>query len=92
MIFRKNNLNIGIGLGIIFPMLFVALVLGTIALFHKSFKPRTVALIGLCSNMILIELFRKTRANESIRGTVIATVCLAVVWFIYFGQEIMEEF
>jgi predicted tellurium resistance membrane protein TerC len=92
MIFRKNNLNIGIGLGLIFPMLFFGVVSGITNLANINFKLRSVALIGLCSNMILMQIFKKNRANESIRGVVFATIGLAVVWFIYFGQEIMEEF
>jgi predicted tellurium resistance membrane protein TerC len=90
--FRKNNLNIGIGLGMLFPMLFFGIVSGLTNLTHVNFKLRTIALIGLCSNMILMQVFRKNRANESIRGTVLATVGLAAIWFIYFWQEIMEEF
>jgi predicted tellurium resistance membrane protein TerC len=92
MIFRKNNLNIGIGLGIIFPMLFFGIVLGITNLTSVNFKLRSVALIGLCSNMILMQIFRKNRSNESIRGVVFATIGLAAIWFIYFGQEILEEF
>jgi ABC-type spermidine/putrescine transport system permease subunit II len=92
MIFKKNNLNIGLGMGMLLPMAFFGVLYGCVSLFHWSFKTRTIALIGICANIILMQAYRKVRANESIRGIVLATVGMAVIWFIYFGEEILSEY
>ena len=54
-------------------------------------KVRTMALISICCNMLITRQFRKNRAAESVRGTVLATVGLSIVWIIWFGQEIYTE-
>ena len=92
MIFRKNNLNIGLGMGIMLPMVFFGVLWGIVNLLSMPFKMRTVALIGLCANIILIQAYSKIRANESVRGIVLATAGMAVLWFVNFGEEIMAEF
>lgn len=91
MIFRRNNLNIGIGLGIFIPILSFLLLDLVIHLTKLPLKVRTIALIGICVNGILIQVFKRNRANESIRGTVLATVGLCIIWSLYYGKEILEE-
>jgi hypothetical protein len=89
-IFKKNNLNIGIGLGLILPMILFAVFLGLLQI-GLPLKVRTVALIGICANALVINVFRKNRAGESVRGVAFATVTLAIVWGINFYQEISAE-
>jgi hypothetical protein len=91
MIFRRNNLNIGIGLGILFPMAVFGILLGITQLASIPLKMRTMALIAICTNIFITTQFRKNRAGESMRGSVLATVVLSIVWAIWFGQEIFEE-
>jgi hypothetical protein len=55
MIFKKNNLNIGLGMGMLLPMAFFGVLYGCVSLFHWSFKTRTIALIGICANIILMQ-------------------------------------
>jgi hypothetical protein len=91
MFFRRNNLNIGLGLGILVPMTVFGLLFGLTGLTGLNFKTRTLALIAICLNMLLVSNFRKNRANESIRGLVIATVVMAFVWFAWFYKDITAE-
>ncbi len=91
MIFRRNNLNIGIGLGILVPVVVFGLLYSLTALTGLNFKTRTLAIIGICLNMLVVRAFRANRANESIRGAVIATVVMAFVWFAWFYKDIMAE-
>lgn len=91
MFFRRNNLNIGLGLGILVPMTVFGLLFGLTGLAGLNFKTRSLALIAICLNMLLVSNFRKNRANESIRGLVIATVVMAFVWFAWFYKEITAE-
>ena len=91
MLFRRNNLNIGIGLGMIVPIIVFGILSSIISLSGLSIKTRTIALIGICLNMLLVRLFRKKRANESTRGVVLATVAMAFGWFIWFYKDIVAE-
>ena len=89
-VFNKNNLNIGIGLGLLLPLVLFGVFYG-VAQLGLPLKLRTLALIAICTNMILINRFRKSRAGESVRGTVLATVVLAAVWLFNFYEEISAE-
>ena len=89
-IFNKNNLNIGIGLGLLLPLALFGVFCG-VAQMGLPLKLRTLALIAICTNMLLINRFRKSRAGESVRGTVLATVILAAVWLFNFYEEISAE-
>lgn len=91
MLFRRNNLNIGIGLGILVPIIAFGFLSSLVSMSSLPIKTRTLALIGICLNMLLVTAFRKNRANESIRGAVIATVVMAFVWFAWFYKEIVAE-
>ena len=89
--FKKNNLNIGIGLGILLPMVIFGILSSTFHLLNVPLKTRTIGLICICLNILTMQRFKNFRANESIRGTVLATVALCAVWLFYYGQEIYEE-
>ncbi len=91
MFFRRNNLNIGIGLGMIVPIIFFGLLSSIVSLSGLQFKTRSLALIAICLNMLIVRMFRKNRANESIRGIVLATVVMAFVWFAWFYKDIFAE-
>ncbi len=91
MIFRRNNLNIGIGLGMLFPMAVFGILFGLAQLASIPLKVRTMALIAICANIFVTTQFRKNRASESMRGSVLATVGLSIIWAIWFWQEIYDE-
>ena len=89
--FKKNNLNIGIGLGILMPMVIFGILYGALNLLNVPLKTRTIGLICICLNILTLRNFKANRAGESVRGTVLATVALCAVWLFYFGQEIYNE-
>lgn len=88
--FNKNNLNIGIGLGLIVPMLFFGIFQGIVAL-GVPLKLRTYALVGVCLNILIMRAFRKNYARESVRGVVLSTFALCFLWFLWYYKEISEE-
>jgi Na+/H+-translocating membrane pyrophosphatase len=91
MIFRRNNLNIGIGLGMLLPLVVFLILSGLSNMVSLPLKTRTFAIISICLNIILIQFFRKNKANESIRGIVIATVVMSILWLFWFYEDIQAE-
>jgi cytochrome bd-type quinol oxidase subunit 2 len=90
IIFRKNNLNIGIGIGLFLPLIVFGLLFGIVQA-GLPLKMRTIALIAICTNILVTRPFRKNRAGESVRGVVMTTVALAALWIFNFYQEISAE-
>ena len=89
-IFRKNNLNIGIGLGLCVPLAVFGVLYGIVQA-GLPLKMRTISLIAICANMLLMRPFRLNRSGDSVRGVVFATVGLAALWIFNFYQEISAE-
>jgi cytochrome bd-type quinol oxidase subunit 2 len=89
-IFRRNNLNIGIGLGIFVPLVVFGVLFGIVNA-GLPLKIRTIALIALCANGLIVRTFRQNRAGDSVRGVVMTTVALAALWIFNFYQEISAE-
>lgn len=98
--FNKNNLFIGLGLGIFIPLatflllyfLFGQLETAGIASgrgFSPSFRQRTLAIVAICLNIIPFNIFQKRRFTQSMRGLSIATVVYAMIWVAYFGKQIL---
>ncbi|MDZ7880347.1 MAG: hypothetical protein U5L45_21905 [Saprospiraceae bacterium] len=89
-IFRKNNLNIGIGLGLFIPLAVFGILFGIVQA-GLPLKIRTTALIAICANMLIMRPFRLNRSGESVRGVVFATIGLVALWIFNFYQEISAE-
>ncbi len=89
-IFRRNNLNIGAGVGLLLPIVVFGVLFGIVQM-GLPLKMRTIALIGICANMLLMRPFRRNRAGDSIRGVVFATCALAALWIFNFYQDISAE-
>ncbi len=98
--FNKNNIFIGLGLGILLPLLSFVLLyfffgqlesagMASGEGFSPSFRRRTLAIVAICLNIIPFNIFQKRRFTQSMRGMAIATVIYAVIWIGYFGREIL---
>jgi hypothetical protein len=57
--------------------------------FSPYFRERTLAIIAIALNLIPLNLFKKKRFEASMRGIVIATAVLVLIWFFYFGAYIL---
>ncbi len=100
-LFDKNNLPLGLGLGLIVPFVAYALMISIFELLDKfeltsqyglsiTFRLRTLIMISICFNIILLQLYKRKRYNETIRGIVFATMILATVWVIYFWTDLVH--
>jgi hypothetical protein len=50
---------------------------------------RTLALIGICTNIIPIQLLNNRYILKTVKGVLIATFIYCGIWFINFGQALI---
>ena len=100
MRYKYDKFWIGLLAGLLIPFVGYAILLiileqlGAIdslqdARLNFDFKMRTTALLALALNILPMSIFRRNRANEGIRGLVLATLLYAAVWFYFFGRELL---
>ena len=101
MIFKRNEIWIGLALGIIIPFVSYAFLLmifeqlegmnlGSSRGFSVGFRQRTVAIIAICLNIFPLNQYQKNRMTQSIRGLVLATFILVAVWLAYYGRDLFS--
>lgn len=94
---NRNEIWVGILVGILLPVLGYALLYQLFGLlelsgaasshgFSPNFRERTLAIVAIAANLILLNLYRRRRWDLSMRGVVIATAILAFVWVFRFGK------
>lgn len=101
-IVKKDSVWFGLGVGLIVPATVYALLLTVYTLldsmgifsdvgFAEDFRIRTLALFAVCANLILMQRFRSSYRHETIRGIMIASMILVVIWFFVFGIKILNR-
>ena len=99
--FKRDSVWTGLVIGIIIPIAVYGILFLIYAFlesmgvfsdvgFADDFRTRTLGLISICSNLILMQTFRKSYRNETIRGILIASMFLVIVWFLKFGIKILH--
>jgi hypothetical protein len=58
--------------------------------FASDFRTRTLMLFAICGNLILLNYFRKGYMDNSMRGVVFPTLLFMVLWFIYYGRNLLN--
>lgn len=101
MFYQKNNVFIGLIVGLALPIIAYALILTILESidayagfsqveFAKALKPRTLALVAICINVLIMQYYKKLRAEESMRGIFIAVGILAIAWIAKYIGEIFN--
>ena len=96
MLSKYDNILVGMLTAIVISVVAYALLLTAEEYARESinaalnFKPRTLALLAICINVLPMNYFRRRYHNKSLRGLVIGTVLLAGVWFVYFGRDLLN--
>ncbi len=96
---KQNKIWVGLLTGILFPALAFILLYQIFSILEKmgavsnkgfspNFRERTLAILSLAVNMILINLYRRRRWELAMRGIVIATTLLAFVWVFVYGLKL----
>lgn len=99
--FKKNNLLFGIIMGVALPIITAAFVMIILEQIIKMgggegsdnpiVRPRTVYLVGICTNALIVNYYKKIKFDLTMRGIVIATALLGILWVVRFGSEIINQ-
>ena len=98
---NQNKIIIGLICGLIIPFVAYAIILSvydfgdTQGWFDSSsvsetFRSRTQGLLAIATNLITINVFRRKRHEDSMRGVVIATSIYVLGWIIVFGKTFLS--
>ena len=99
---KKDSVWIGIGFGLLFPAIVYGVLLLIYTLLDKlgvfsdvgfadDFRTRTLALIAICTNLVVMQSYRTSHfRHETIRGLLIASMLLVGIWFFTFGIKILK--
>ncbi|MEL6945911.1 MAG: hypothetical protein AAFO82_24920, partial [Bacteroidota bacterium] len=56
----------------------------------EDFRLRTIGIVSIGLNAVVLNKFYKRRATKSMRGIVLATFLYIVVWLVYFGDTVLN--
>jgi hypothetical protein len=101
MFYDKNNLFIGLLLGLALPIISLALLqvfsetwdashITPRLILSEAIRPRTLRLVALCFNVFLMRWFQRRRYDESMRGVFIAIGIFAIAWMYFYGAEVFS--
>ena len=96
---KQNKIWVGLLTGILFPALAFILLYQIFSILEKlgavsnkgfspNFRERTLAILSIAVNMILINVYRRRRWELAMRGIVIATTLLAFTWVFVYGVKL----
>ncbi len=97
---KKNNLPIGLAIGILFPIFGFCIVYGIFDILVssglmdeaasglRSKRMRTITLMGICCNIYWIRRLNQRFTDQTLRGVVIGTMLWAVVWFVLYYSDL----
>ena len=96
MLPKYDNLLLGLAVALLIAFVGYGLLLSGIDFLNGAFaydlrfRPRSLALIAICINVLPMNWFKKRYYNKSMRGVVIGTFLLAIGWFFYFGDGLLN--
>lgn len=98
---HRNNLWIGLALGILIPFVGYAVLLVLLEELQAAgwlggnggpvFRTRTVLLMAICLNLIPFSIYQRRRMAKAMRGILSATLLYSLIWVIYFGTTLFGQ-
>lgn len=94
--FYRNEIWVGLLFGLLLPICTFVLLYELFNLLEargaasgaglaSNFRERTVAILAISLNLLPLNIYRNRRWDRSMRGIVIATALLALVWIFRYG-------
>jgi hypothetical protein len=94
---QRNEVWVGIVVGILLPAVCFTILYQLFGLLEArgaasgtglpiNFRERTLALIAVVTNLLPLQIYRGRRWDDAMRGVVIATSVLALVWVLRYGS------
>jgi hypothetical protein len=95
---NRNRLWIGLLVGLLLPILIFGFLYQIFSLleqrgaassvgFSTNFRERTLAIVAIALNLWPMNLYQRRRWDAAMRGVVIATAVLALLWVVRFGGQ-----
>jgi heme/copper-type cytochrome/quinol oxidase subunit 3 len=92
----KNAIWVGVIAGVLVPFVGYAVLLMSSEWLDAALEAykqnkvslidtNTLLLLALCTNLIPFHLFDRNRLRQSMRGVMLATLLLGIVWVIFYG-------
>ena len=96
---QKDEIWVGLIYGLLLPLAGFFLLYNLFSLleikgaasgagFSENFRERTLAIVSIAINLFSLSRFRKLRWERAMRGVVIATSILALVWLMMYGVKL----
>lgn len=96
----RNKIQFGILFGFILPLIMWAflyaffdllsmLQLSSLTDLSPNFRMRTITILAIAANLIPFRIFNKRNYLQAMRGLVFPTVLYAVIWFFYYGIQMI---
>ncbi|HMY84387.1 MAG TPA: hypothetical protein PLC76_03760 [Saprospiraceae bacterium] len=101
--FTKDSLILGVVIGTVVPIVLYALILmlkdalvsaGIVPELFGEFRSsqRTIGIIALCGNLIVIHYFNNRRFGNAMRGLIFPTFAYVCWWVWEYGPELLDKF
>lgn len=100
MLDKRDKLWIGLVVGLLIPFVGYAVLLMILEQISASeaiaesrlnfnFRERTLTLLALALNLLPMRVFLRRRANNALRGLVLATIIYGACWMFFFGRQLL---
>jgi hypothetical protein len=95
---KRNRIVVGALLGLVLPVLLFTILYQLFNLMEQggaasgrglsaNFRERTLAIVAIALNLVLLNQFQKRRWDKALRGVVVATGVLAIAWVVRYGLQ-----
>ncbi|MDG1297294.1 MAG: hypothetical protein P8P48_09155 [Saprospiraceae bacterium] len=98
---KKNNIGVGLAIGLITPVAGYLVLMSIFSLIDDSgsldsvvsmstmFRERTLSICAIALNALFMKRYDKWRYTETMRGIVLPTFVYVIIWIIYFKDIIL---
>lgn len=97
---NRNEVWAGLIFGILFPVIGYLILYNLFGFlemkgaasgegFSANFRERTLGIVAIAINLIPLNIFRRRRWDLAMRGVVISTGVLAILWLVRFGAYLL---